>query len=361
MRQVTVTLPHDTYDVLIEPGLLGRLGAFLHPLLPAKACTILADAQVASHYGTLAASSLVRAGYRVTTSSFAAGEQNKNLATVQGLYNVLLEAKHERDQPLLALGGGVTGDMVGFVAATYLRGVPFVQCPTTLLAMVDASVGGKVGVDVPQGKNLIGAFYQPALVAIDPETLTTLPLRDFRSGLAECIKHALLSGADRVSWLEQNLPALQALDLAALAELIEWNVALKAHIVMQDEREAGVRAWLNLGHTFAHAIESTTGYSAFHHGEAVGLGLLAATWISSETGPCEAGLTERLRNLLQASGLPTSAALPETAKLVEAMSYDKKIKDGALRLVLIDRLGSARIQEGVDGRLLYAAWESIRG
>ncbi len=360
MRQVTVTLPHHTYDVLIEPGLLHRVGSFLHRLAPGAACTILSDAQVAALYGARVASSLTSAGYRVGTHAFVAGEHNKNLATVQTLYNVLLDARHERNHPVLALGGGVTGDLVGFVASTYLRGVPFVQCPTTLLAMVDASVGGKVGVDVPQGKNLIGSFYQPTLVAIDPETLLTLPERDLRSGLAECVKHALLAGSERFTWLEENLPAIQALDLDVLSLLVEWNVAFKARVVMEDEREAGIRAWLNLGHTFAHAIESTTGYSKFQHGEAVALGLVAATWVSVETGPCSQELATRLTQLLTRIALPIRATLPNTDTLIEAMQFDKKVTDGTLRLILLDGMGRPRIDKKVHPRLLRAAWETIR-
>lgn len=360
MRQVSVILPHHRYDVLIEPGLLHRLGAMLKPVIPSNRCTILADGQVPAVFRARTASALTTAGYSVSEHAFVGGEENKTLATVQTLYESLLSTNHERDHPLLALGGGVTGDMVGFVAATYLRGVPFVQCPTTLLAMVDASVGGKVGVDVPQGKNLIGAFYQPRLVAIDPETIETLPPRDLRSGLAECIKHALIAGSDRLTWLENNLGRIRKLDMEALSELIEWNVATKAQVVMADEKEAGVRAWLNLGHTFAHAIETTTGYSRFQHGEAVALGLLAATWLSIQTGPCPPELTPRLRELFLAIGLPSQVSLPETALLFDAMRFDKKVKAGAVRLVLLDGLGHPRIVDSVEASLIRRAWDVIR-
>ena len=198
------------------------------------------------------------------------GEASKNLDSVRALYDVLLERRLERGSPVIALGGGVTGDMVGFVAATYLRGVPFVQCPTTLLAMVDSSVGGKVGVNVPQGKNLIGAFHQPVAVIADTLALRTLPARELRCGLAECIKHAVIRDPKLFAWTRANMPSLLALDADALAELVARNVAIKAAVVTEDEKETGVRAHLNFGHTFAHAIEAVTGYGVILHGEAVG-------------------------------------------------------------------------------------------
>ena len=215
------------------------------------------------------------------------GEEHKNLDTAAKLYGLLTDARLERQSPVIALGGGVVGDTVGFAAATYLRGLPFAQCPTTLLAMVDASVGGKVGVNLPAGKNLVGSFYQPRLVVIDTDTLTTLPPRELRCGLAECVKHAAIRDAQRFDWLEQNLDRVMKLDPATLVELVHWNVQIKASVVMADEKETGERAHLNFGHTFAHAIETLSGYGHYHHGEAVSLGMVAAANLAAATGRCE--------------------------------------------------------------------------
>ncbi len=360
MRTSTVVLPHHRYDILIEPGLLARLGEIVRTVAAHRRCALLSDEAVFARFGDRAAASLQIAGYSVTRAAFVAGETHKNLDTVARLYDVLLNDRLERRSPLIALGGGVTGDIVGFVASTYLRGVPFIQCPTTLLAMVDASVGGKVGVNVAQGKNLIGAFYQPSVVVIDPETLRTLAPRELRCGMAECVKHGLLGDADLFAWTEANVEPILALEMPVLTELIERNVALKARVVMEDEKEQGIRAWLNLGHTFAHAIEATTGYTELYHGEAVGLGLIAAVWLSIELGGCERDLLPRLRALLQRIGLPIRVPLPARAELAAAMGFDKKAQDGKLRLILLDAIGKARIANDVDTHLVATAWDAIR-
>ncbi len=360
MTPLTVALPHHRYDILIEPGLLSRLGELTRAVAGHRRCALLSDEAVYKRFGDRAAASLQGAGYAVTRAAFVAGETHKNLETVARLYDVLLNDKLERKSPLIALGGGVTGDIVGFVAATYLRGVPFVQCPTTLLSMVDASIGGKVGVNVAQGKNLIGAFYQPSVVVIDPETLHTLAPRELRCGMAECVKHGLLGDADLFAWTEANVEAILALHMPVLTALIERNVGLKARIVMEDEKEQGIRAWLNLGHTFAHAVEATTGYAQLYHGEAVGLGLIAAAWLSIELGGCESDLLPRLRALLQRIGLPIRIALPARAELMAAMLFDKKAQAGKLRLILLDGVGKARIADDIDPGLVAEAWDAIR-
>lgn len=361
MPIVTVRLPHHRYEIHIAAGTLSRLGALVRQVAPAIRAAVLADASVAAHYAPVVTRSLQEAGYQVIQATVPSGEDHKNLDTVRRLYDVLLEGRLERRCPVMALGGGVTGDIVGFVAATFLRGVPFVQCPTTLLAMVDASVGGKVGVNVPQGKNLIGAFYQPVLVAIDTDTLSTLPERELRCGLAECVKHAVIRDAGRFEWLEQNLPAIQKLTPPVLVELVQWNVEIKAAVVMADEKESGVRAHLNFGHTFAHAIESTTGYGVYHHGEAVALGMVAATKLAADLGRCEARLVQRLENLLQWIGLPVRASgLPPTEQLMEAMQMDKKVAGGKVRLILPDALGQVSIVSDVPAAALAAAWDYLR-
>lgn len=360
MATIDVVLPHHRYTVLVEPGCLARLGAEVHAVAPHGRCALLSDREVFRIYGNDAAASLAQAGYTVAVHPFDAGEERKNLDTVAGLYDVLLDAHLQRRSPVIALGGGVCGDTVGFVAATYLRGVPFVQVPTTLLAMVDSSVGGKVGVNVPQGKNLVGAFHQPVRVVVDPEVLRTLPPRELRCGLAECVKHALIADAALFAWTEDNLDRILGLDAEVLAELVRRNVAIKAAVVMEDEREQSVRALLNLGHTFGHAIEVTTGYGVFLHGEAVAMGLVAAAALSEAETRCAPGVDQRVRGLLQRIGLPVRAELPATADLMQAMKFDKKVQDDRLRLIVLDAIGKAAIADDIAPAAVERAWETIR-
>ncbi len=360
MPVVEIKLPHHRYEVRIEPGLLARLGEVTCGVAPHGRAALFSDANVAARYADPALASLGAAGYNVVHHAVAAGEHHKTLDTVRELYDVLLNARLERRSPIIALGGGVIGDTVGFAASTYLRGVPFVQCPTSLLAMVDASVGGKVGVNVPQGKNLIGSFHQPVLVAIDTETLRTLPPRELRCGLAECVKHGVIRSPERFAWLEKNLDRVLRLDSDALVELVHWNVEIKAAVVMADEKETGERAHLNFGHTFAHAIETTSEH-AYHHGEAVSLGMVAATRLAVDAGRCQTSVLERIVALLERIGLPTRANnLASTAQLLDAMRLDKKVAGGRIRLVLPDCLGAVSIvADTSDGAIEYA-WSNIR-
>ena len=361
MPTVELTLPHASYSIRIEPHLLSRLGELTRAAAPHDMVALLADDSVYAHFGATAEQSLRDADYEVVSHRITPGEDRKTLGTVRQLYDVLVDARLERGSPVIALSGGVVGDMVGFVAASYLRGVPFIQCPTTLVAMVDASVGGKVGVNLPQGKNLVGSFYQPKLVVIDTETMRTLPPRELRCGLAECVKHGMIRDADLVDWTERNLAAIQALDADAFVELVDRNVRLKAEVVIADEKEAGVRAHLNFGHTFAHAIETTLGYGHYHHGEAVALGMVAATNLAVDTGRCGADVARRLTQLLQRIGLPTAAAdLPPTEQLNAAMLLDKKVAAGRIRFVLPDRVGAVSIVDDVPPAALDAAWASLR-
>jgi 3-dehydroquinate synthase len=360
MPRVAIELPHHRYDVSIEPGNLDRLGEIVHAHAPHAACALFSDGAIASSLGARANLSLERAGYRVTRADLAPGEEHKTLDTVRGLYDRFLDARLERGSPAIALGGGVTGDTVGFAAATYLRGVPFVQCPTTLLAMVDSSVGGKVGVNVPQGKNLIGAFHQPIAVVIDPLVLQSLPARELRCGLAECIKHGAIRDAALLDFLERERASLLALDPSTLTELVRWNVAIKAAVVMADEKESGERAHLNFGHTFAHAIEATVGYGTLLHGEAVGLGMIAAAELASRLGLCSAEVPTVLRSQVGAVGLPTTAVLPDDERLLGAMKLDKKVSGSRLRFVLPVGLGSVVIRDDVGPADVAAAWATIR-
>lgn len=360
MSTVDLTLPHHRYAIRIEPGALHQLGEAVRDVAPHERAAIIVDEAIADSHGRVAARALEAAGYNTRVAVMPHGEHHKTLGTVRALYDVLLEHRMERKSPVIALGGGITGDTAGFVAATYLRGVPLIQAPTTLLAMVDASVGGKVGVNVPQGKNLIGAFHQPAAVVIDPDTLATLPGRELRCGLAECVKHAVIRNADLFDWLNQHADALLRLDRAAMTELIERNVRIKAAVVIEDEKEAGVRAHLNFGHTFAHAIESATQHH-YLHGEAVALGMTAATRLAVAQRQLPAEILDRLIKLLEKIGLPTAAPdLPENEALLDAMRLDKKVADGRIRLVLPDRLGAVSIADDTPDPAIAAAWDALR-
>jgi 3-dehydroquinate synthase len=361
MPAVTVTLPSHRYRVVIEPGALDELGERTRAAAPAESALLVFDGKLEATHLPRARASLEAAGYRTVCVPFAGGEENKTLATVHGLYDVLLGHRFERRSPVIALGGGVLGDTVGFAAATYLRGVPFVQCPTTLLAMVDSSVGGKVGVNVPQGKNLIGAFHQPVSVVADPLVLRSLPARELRCGLAECIKHAVIRDADLFAWTRTHMHELLALEPARLAELIARNVAIKAAVVMEDERENGVRAHLNLGHTFGHAIEARVGYGRILHGEAVGLGMLAAATLAAELRLAPRELRAEVEDVVGRAGLPRRAQLPDDETLLEAMALDKKVSSGKVRFILPERVGAVVMRDAVAPEAVRAAWASIRG
>ncbi len=364
MSVVELKLSHHAYRIVIEPGLLGKLGELVHAVAPHRSAAIIADASLTETYQPTVVASLEQAKYEVLSTSMPAGENHKNLDTMRHLYDALLSSHQERNSPIIALGGGVVGDTAGFVAASYLRGVPFIQCPTTLLAMVDASVGGKVGVNLPQGKNLIGAFHQPHLVVIDTDTLGSLPPRELRGGLAECVKHGIIRDESLFAWLEENVGRILALESEALVELVQRNVQIKATVVMADEKESGQRAHLNFGHTFGHAIEATQKYTdqgSHHHGEAVSLGMVAATHLAVTAGRCDASVLDRLVGLLDQIGLPTSAGnLAPTDQLLGVMRLDKKVSDGQIRLVLPDQMGQVSIVNDQPDSAIEAAWEKVR-
>ena len=361
MPTVTLTLPHHSYNIRIEPGGLTQLGSAMQATCPHGKAGLVVDANIETSHGRVAARSLETANYDTVVAIMPIGEDHKTLGTMRSLYEVLLDAKLERRSPIVALGGGITGDTGGFVAATYLRGVPFVQCPTTLLAMVDASVGGKVGVNVPQGKNLIGAFYQPQLVMIDTDTLRTLPQRELRCGLAECVKHGMIRDPRLFEWTARHVESIEALDSDTMVELVERNVKIKAAVVMEDEKETGVRAHLNFGHTFAHALEAATDYGQYAHGEAVALGMVAATRLAVALGKCGGGALDELTALLDRIGLPTSARnLPPGDILLARMRMDKKVADAKIRFVLPSRIGSVFIADDVDDEAVLDSWEAVR-
>jgi 3-dehydroquinate synthase len=361
MATVDLILPHHRYTIHVGPGLLASLGSLVRDAAPHDRATLIIDDKITDTHGQAAEASLRSADYTPLVTTMTCGEDHKNLSTVQALYHKLLDERLERKSPVVALGGGIVGDTGGFVAASYLRGVPFVQCPTTLLAMVDASVGGKVGVNMPQGKNLIGAFHQPELVVIDTDTLKTLPKRDFICGLAECVKHGMIRDPELFDWIDANIQSILDQDSETLVELVERNVRIKAAVVMEDEKEAGVRAHLNFGHTFAHAIEAGTEYGRYLHGEAVSLGMIAAARLAAACGRCESSVVDRLVALLEKTGLPTSTSdLPTNDKLMSIMGSDKKVADGQVRLVLPDKLGAVSIVSDTPDDAVAAAWDSLR-
>lgn len=332
-----------SYPIYVEPGALARLDQLVGEHLPGRRVAMIADESVHQLYrsGRLGA-----APWKGETITFPAGEKSKTRDSWARLSDTLIERGFGRDSALIALGGGVTGDLAGFVAATYMRGVPYLQVPTTLLAMVDASVGGKTGVDTPQGKNLIGAFHPPAAVIADPQTLATLPDRDYRAGLAEAVKHGLIADRGYFEWIESNALALTSRGLAPLTRLIRRSVQIKAEVVSGDERDSGRRAILNAGHTVAHALERISGYE-LPHGEAVALGLLVECELAEQLGLASAGLRNRVAALLGRLGLPVR--LPprlERSALFGSMATDKKNRTGQVHFALPRRLGEMHQENG---------------
>jgi 3-dehydroquinate synthase len=301
------------------------------------------------------------AGHPIAIETLPDGERFKSLGTFTRLLDALVEARVGRDGAILALGGGVIGDIAGFAAACYQRGIAYVQMPTTLLAQVDSAVGGKTGVNHPAGKNLIGAFHQPRCVISDTATLRTLPERELRAGLAEVIKYGLISDVRFLEWLETNLDALLRRESPALEHAILRSCEIKAAIVSEDEREQGRRALLNLGHTFGHAIESATGYGDWLHGEAVGAGMLIAATLSARVGWLKAADVERVRTLLERSGLPLTPPPIGSERALGYMQMDKKVRDGRIRLVLLKQLGTAQLTEDYEPAALKAAIEESFG
>ncbi|MGH8230087.1 MAG: 3-dehydroquinate synthase, partial [Steroidobacteraceae bacterium] len=301
------------------------------------------------------------AGRRLVEAILPDGESHKTLATVSRILDVMVANRLGRDSTVVALGGGVVGDMAGFAAASYQRGVAYVQVPTTLLAQVDSSVGGKTGVNHPGGKNLIGAFHQPVAVIADTRTLETLPERELRAGLAEVIKYGLIHDAQFYAWLEAHLERLLAREPEALAHAIRRSCEIKAEIVGRDEREQGERAHLNLGHTFGHAIEAATGYASWLHGEAVGAGMLMAAAMSRECGTLAPPEVERLQALLERAGLPVAAREVPARAALEHMRIDKKVKRGRIRLVLLHGIGAAYVTGDYPDDALRATVAAYHG
>lgn len=350
MRTLQVDLGERSYPIHIGADLLSKAELFV-PHIAGKQVAIVTNETVAPLYLERLTQTL--AGYKVQPIVLPDGESFKNWETLQLIFDGLLTARHDRRTTIIALGGGVIGDMAGFAAACYQRGVDFIQVPTTLLSQVDSSVGGKTGINHPLGKNMVGAFYQPKAVLIDTATLRTLPPRELSAGLAEVIKYGLICDAPFLDWLETHMEALLALEPTALTEAIERSCAAKARVVGADERESGIRATLNLGHTFGHAIETHMGYGVWLHGEAVAAGTVMALEMSRRLGWIDAAERDRSMRLLCAAGLPIVPPQEMTpAHFLEHMAVDKKVIDGQLRLVLLSRLGEAVVTADYPGNIL---------
>ena len=364
-RTITVSLAADPYPIQIGEGLLGRLGSFLieRGFLSGTRVLVVTNPEVLEFHGAQALASLETSGFAVRTLVLEAGEERKTPATVAAIHDAAFEHRLERGSLIVALGGGVVGDMAGFAAATWLRGIAVVQVPTTLLAMVDAAIGGKTGVNHPGGKNLIGAFHQPKLVLVDPRVLATLPEREFRAGMAEVIKYAVIGDEQLFADLEQaavrdpqaGLASREAIGPALLQRLLERSTAAKARVVAADEREGGLRAILNYGHTLGHAVENLSGYGTWLHGEAVGLGMLAAGDIAVAMRLWSQAEQDRQRRLVAAAGLPMGwpALNPET--VLASLQADKKVRQGKVRFVLPTGVGSVTIRDEVDPATIRAA------
>lgn len=345
MQTVTVALGDRSYPIFIGEQLLDRQSC-IAPYLVGRQVCIVTNETVAPLYLTQLEKAL--AGCDILSVIVPDGEKYKTLSTLETIFDRLLAARQTRKTTLIALGGGVVGDMTGFAAACYQRGVAFIQVPTTLLAQVDSSVGGKTAVNHLRGKNMIGAFHQPRAVVIDTGTLATLPGREFAAGIAEVIKYGLIVDADFFGWLERSMPALLAREASALTHAIKVSCEAKARVVESDENESGLRAILNLGHTFGHAIETATGYSEWLHGEAIAVGMIMAVDLSARLGWVDASVTERTIALIRSAGLPVKApASVAVNRFIELMQIDKKVLDGKLRLVLLRALGEACVSDTV--------------
>lgn len=346
MKSITVDLGQRSYPIGIGSGVLANLGSLLNERgLTTRRVAVVTDSNVASYYREPLVRGLSEAGYEPWVIVLPPGEQHKDLATLSLVYDKLIEGRIERRSALIALGGGVIGDLTGLAAATFQRGVPFIQVPTTLLAQIDASVGGKTAVNHPAGKNLIGAFYQPRLVLIDVDTLTTLPQREFVAGLAEVIKYGAILSPDLFALLEEQLDRLLGLEPALLTSIIKTCCQLKAQVVEADEHEADYRAILNFGHTLGHAVESATGYGRFLHGEAVAIGMAFAAKLSLQRGVCRAATRDRLVRLIKRAGLPVDIP-PDIAEhhLRAAIEADKKVSAGSVKFVCLEQLGKTRFE-----------------
>lgn len=351
MQTVTVALGERSYAIHIGQNVLDHAGNLLAKLPLTKKALVVTQPAIGAAYGDRVMESLRAQGFVTESFEVLDAEEAKSLAWLEQVYDRLIAMRLDRRSPVIALGGGVVGDLAGFAAATYLRGVPFVQIPTTLLAQVDSSIGGKTAVNHPRGKNLIGAFYQPRVVLIDIDTLQTLPPRELRSGMAEVVKYGVIAKPDLFERLEHCTIEMLLHDADLLTQVIRECCQIKAEVVAADEHETGVRAILNFGHTFGHAIEAAGGFSTYTHGEAVAIGMVWATELSLRMGLCDAQLLGRLRRLLSTLGLPT-ALKGHVDGVRDALLMDKKVVAGRSRFILVEALGQVSIRDDVPSQLV---------
>ena len=342
-----VTTTSGSYPVFVGWGLLDELGKRMREAGFSEFANIVSDEEVFLHYGARASESLEQAGFSVEFFAVAPGEGTKTIDTAKEIYDWLVARRAERNHAIVALGGGMVGDLAGFVAATFLRGLPLVQVPTTLVAMADSAIGGKVAVNLPEAKNLVGAFYQPRLVLADISTLSTLPQRELASGWAEVIKHALILDPEFLEFLEANAERLVNLEVEETTEAVKRSAALKAGVVREDEKERGRRMILNYGHTIAHGLEAASGYERFFHGEAVAIGMMGSAMLSQKLGLLPQETVKRQEGIIQKFGLPTTCSGVDRAEVVKAMELDKKVREGTVRWVLLSGVGEPVLQDDV--------------
>ena len=363
MRLVNVDLADRSYKIRIGEGMLPKLGAECGQLGLGQRCAIVTDANIPANFLKTAQGSLKQAGFEVTVFKLPGGEQSKRLKHVEQCYDHLAAHRMERKSFIVALGGGVVGDLAGFVAASYLRGIEFVQVPTTLLSQVDSSVGGKTGVNLKAGKNLVGAFHQPKLVLCDLDTLKTLPERELRAGMAEVIKYGIISDPKLFRRLEKEMDQLLAVEPKSMAAVVARSCQIKADVVGQDEKEGGLRAILNFGHTIGHAIEAISGYGKFLHGEAISIGQVAAAMLSRDLLGMSQAEVDRIAALFEQAGLPTTIKFTKAqrAKLLAAMQLDKKVQAGEIKFVLAEKIGSVKFGLKVPESAVHAVLDEVVG
>lgn len=348
LQKIEVSLADRSYSISVGSNLLGSIGEKLKQIDFPQRIAIISNPTVDNLYGQTVCNSLVSSGFNPLQFNVPDGEEYKSLSTLELIYDFLIQKSFDRGCGLIALGGGVVGDMAGFAAATFLRGIPYVQIPTTVLSQVDSSVGGKTAVNHPLGKNLIGAFYQPEMVIIDIDVLNTLEPREVSAGLAEVVKYGVIRDAEFFCWLEDNVQQLIALDPETLIHAIKKSCQIKADIVAVDEKEGSIRAILNYGHTFGHAIETLSGYGQWKHGEAVAAGMVVAAKISAQKGLCSQLDVDRLTQLLKGLGLPIEPPEFSLDDFVVAMQRDKKVKQGELTMVLNQGIGDVVLHKVKD-------------
>lgn len=354
---VKIDLGKRSYDIHIGHNLFHSIGERLKGITNSNKVMLVTNPTVANLYGRTLREQLERAGFYPVTAEIPDGEEYKNLATAEKLYDLAYNYELDRQTPIIALGGGVVGDLTGFVAATYLRGVPFIQIPTTLLAQVDSSVGGKVAVNHPKGKNIIGSFYQPAAVFADLSVLNTLSEREIKAGMAEVVKYGVISDGQFFSWLEENLEKVMALEPQAMEKVVSVSCRCKAAVVKEDETEKGIRAILNFGHTVGHALEALTEYKTYRHGEAVSIGMVAAAKIAVNMGMLNQSEGVRITGLLERIGLPVN--MPQGInrdELVKAMRKDKKVVSSKLTFVLPVSIGKVEIVRGIGEDVIAVSY-----